>query len=130
MLPTLKTGDLVVLQAADSYQQDDVVAFHIPAGEPGGGSLVIHRIIGGSEADGFVMRGDNKDRVDDWRPMPDAIVGHLWVHLPGVGAAVAWMRQPAVFAPIMAGFVVFFILMGGQGDQKRRTSTPGMAAHD
>jgi hypothetical protein len=37
----------------------------------------------------------------------------------GAGRVVAWLRQPGVFAPLVAGLVVFFILLGG-GDQKKK----------
>lgn len=118
MQPTLETGDLVILQESDAYANGDVVAFEIPEGAPGAGSLVIHRIIGGSGDDGFVMKGDNKAAPDDWRPTTDQIHGRLWIHLSGAGTAVAWLRQPGVFASLLAGLVVFLILLGG-GDKTR-----------
>jgi signal peptidase I len=126
MQPTLVTGDLVVLQAADEYDVGDVIAFHIPDGEPGGGNLVIHRIIGGSAAEGFVVKGDNKPAPDDWRPTPDAIEGALWVRAPGAGAVVQTIRSPAVFAPIAAGLTVFFILLGGPRKPEPATPTPSV----
>ncbi len=120
MEPTLVTGDLVVLQRADEYADGDVIAFAVPEGEPGAGALVIHRIVGGSGDDGFVMQGDNKPAPDEWRPTPDLIEGRLWLHVPGAGAVVATLKQPAVFASVLAGLVVFFIVLGGGESPKRR----------
>ncbi len=119
MLPTLETGDLVLLQHADDYAEGDIIAFQVPEGSPGAGSLVIHRIVGGNGEDGFVMQGDNKPAPDDWRPTQDLVEGRLWLHVSGAGRVVAWLRQPGVFAPLVAGLVVFFILLGG-GDQKKK----------
>ena len=46
----------------------DIVVFRVPQGEPGEGATVIHRIVGGSPDEGFVMQGDNKDGPDSWQP--------------------------------------------------------------
>jgi signal peptidase len=115
MQPTLETGDLVVLQASEGYAIGDVVAFRVPDENPGAGSLVIHRIIGGSADDGFVTQGDNKPAPDEWRPTDDLVVGRLWVHLPAAGAVVAWLA---------AGLVVFLIVLGGRSARPPRTEIP------
>lgn len=129
MLPTLETGDLAVLHTADDYRAGEVIAFRIPDGEPGEGALVIHRIVSGSAQHGFVMRGDNRDQLDEWRPTQDEIAGRLWLRVPAAGSAVAWLRQPGVFAPLAAGLVVFFILAGGGSKRlPRRASETNVAS--
>jgi signal peptidase I len=120
MEPTLETGDLVVLQHADDYAVGDVIAFEIPEGSPGAGALVIHRIIGGSADAGFVMQGDNKRAPDEWQPTEDLVAGRLWVHIPGAGNAVAWLKQPAIFGSAAAALVVFFIVLGGDDKKPQR----------
>jgi signal peptidase I len=120
MEPTLETGDLVVLQRAEGYAVGDVIAFEIPEGSPGAGALVIHRIIGGSADEGFVMQGDNKPAPDEWQPTEDLVAGRLWVHIPGAGNAVAWLKQPAIFGSAAAALVVFFIVMGGDDKKAQR----------
>jgi signal peptidase len=119
MEPTLESGDLAVLQRADEYAIGDIVAFEVPDG-PGAGALVIHRIIGGSGGDGFVMQGDNKRAPDEWNPTEELVAGRMWLHLPGAGTVVSWLRQPAVFASLLAGLVVFFIVLGGGDRPKSR----------
>ncbi len=120
MQPTLESGDLAILQRADDYAVGDVVAFTIPEGTPGAGALVIHRIIGGSPDEGFVMQGDNKPAPDEWRPTEDLVAGRLWLHIPGAGTHIAWLKQPAVFASVVAGLVVFFIVLGGDDKKPAR----------
>lgn len=124
MQPTLVTGDLVVLQRHEAYGAGDIVAYHVPEGQPGAGALVIHRIIGGSAADGFLVQGDNKPQPDEWRPTPDLIEGSLWVRAPGLGAVVAWLRTPTVLAPLAAGITVFFILLSGPPKRKPDVPNP------
>ena len=120
MLPTLESGDLVVLHEAERYAPGDVIAFRVPEGAPGAGALVIHRIVGGSAAEGFVMRGDNKSVADEWRPDADDVAGRLTVRLPGAGTVLAWLRQPGVFAPLLAGLAVAFVMLGGGERPKRK----------
>jgi signal peptidase len=117
MLPTLETGDLVIAQSASTYEVGDVVAYHVPDGQPGAGALVIHRIVGGS-ANGFLIQGDNRDQPDDWHPASDDIVGRLWVRIPGAGTAIAFIKQPGVLAPLAAGLAVTFVLLGGGRREK------------
>jgi hypothetical protein len=74
MEPTLRDGDLVVVRERGSYATDDVIAFRLPAGTAGPEGAVIHRIVGGSAAEGFVTRGDNRDADDSWRVAPDDIL--------------------------------------------------------
>src|SRR5688572_2549198 len=89
MEPTLYTGDLVIVHERDEYVVDDMVAFEIE-----GGSQVIHRIVGGSASEGFVLQGDNNDWQDQWRPTPDQILGSEWVHVEGAGNWLSWLQRP------------------------------------
>ena len=65
-----------------SYQVGDIVVYNPP---DVGGARVIHRIIGGNGADGWVMQGDNNDFVDPWEPTDDRVLGKAVLHLPKVG---------------------------------------------
>jgi signal peptidase I len=121
MEPTLRSGDFVVLRLADSYRTGDVVAFRIPDGEAGAGTFVIHRIVGGSESTGFITQGDNKASPDRWRPMPHDVVGAQWLVWGGGGRFIGWLRNPAVFAAVAAGFTVFWVMLldPGRGSSER-----------
>ncbi len=113
MEPTLVGGDFVILRRSEAYAVGDIVAYRVPSGEPGAGILVIHRIIGGSAADGFVMQGDNKSQPDPWRPTPSDIVGSQWLSVAGGSKYVGMLRAPAVVGSLAAGLVVFMIMAGG-----------------
>jgi signal peptidase I len=115
MEPTLRAGDLVVLRGAEAYRVGDVVAYRIPAGEPGEGTHVIHRIVDGSPTTGFRTQGDNRDRRDRWHPTSADVLGAEWLVWPGGANVIGWLRDPAVFASVAAGFTVFFVMLSDTG---------------
>lgn len=102
MEPTLDPGDLVITRSCRSYDIGEVIVYRIPKGTPGEGVMVIHRITGGSNAEGFVTTGDNRDCNDPWRPLPSDIAGSHFRTIPNVGHVIAWMRSPLVIGLAMA----------------------------
>jgi hypothetical protein len=46
----------------------------------------------------------------------------MWLRAPGVGAVIAWLRTPTVFAPLAAGITVFFVLLSGPPKRKADTA--------
>ena len=109
MHPTLRGGDLIITRRADGYAAGDVVAFRVPAGQPGEGQLVIHRIIGG-DASGFTTQGDNRELPDLWSPTAKDVLGRRWIRAPGLGRVLYVIRSPLVIATI-AGCVAFLIVL-------------------
>jgi signal peptidase I len=103
MEPTYDTGDLVITQRQDSYAVGDIVQFRVKR------ALLIHRIVGGDPVDGFLVRGDNNDVEDGFRPTPATIEGKAWLHLSGVGRAVVIIRQPLPLAICTWGAATFFL---------------------
>ena len=106
----------VVLRHRDGYAVGDVVSYPVPAGGPGAGSLVIHRVVAG-DGDGLTTQGDNRDRPDDWRPTAEAVRGSLWWHVPGGGLLLVRLLQPPVVAALAGGAFTTWILL--------RRPTPG-----
>lgn len=107
MEPTLRDGDLVVLRERPTYGRGDVVAYSVPEGEPGAGYRIVHRITGGSDAEGYVTRGDNRLSDDYWRPTDDEVLGELWLHAPGVGRYVPALRSPIIIAAVASVLTVW-----------------------
>jgi signal peptidase I len=109
MLPTYSAGDLVVAQGDDATTQGgmpsmigSVVVYRIPAGLPGEGRLIIHRIVGYDAAAGYTTRGDNNGYDDIWHPTSGDLVGTPVAVVPGMGNAVSFARQPIVAASVSA----------------------------
>lgn len=113
MDPTFHTGDLVLAWPRADYEVGDVAPYRVPEGEPGAGGLVIHRIVGGDARSGFVMQGDNNPAPDIWMPRNDDIIGRQIVLVPWVGELMAWLRQPAVLAALVAGLVTSVAVSSG-----------------
>jgi len=122
MQPTLHLGDVVVLGRASAYRKGEVIAYKVPAGGPGAGLMVIHRIVGGNARDGYVMRGDNKQFNDPWRPRPRDVVGRELFMVPKLGLAIRYVRSPLGFAAL-AGLLTMTLMLaggGGAGDGRSR----------
>jgi signal peptidase len=108
MEPGLHSGDAVVALEQDSYGVGDAVVFQIRRGEPGAGSRVIHRIVGGNAVDGFKVQGDNKDLPDFWRPTESEVIGKMWFSVPNLGNYSLWLRSPINIAAV-AGLLAFLL---------------------
>lgn len=110
MLPSLRAGDLVILQVADGVAAGDVVGYRVPDGEVGAGRLVVHRIVSGDGHTGFTMLGDNNPAPDPWQPRAADVAGKAWVLLPGLGRVIVFVHQPAVAAALAVSLLVMVLL--------------------
>jgi signal peptidase I len=112
MVPTLRTGDLVILHRAEAYSPGDLVAYRSRSLD----RIVIHRIVG---VDGgrFVMRGDANTWEDPDHPTEAEILGERWITIPGAGRLLGWIHRPWLTALIAA--VVAFLLWGGDPKPRR-----------
>lgn len=124
MEPTLHGGDLAVVRQQGAYGPGDIVAFRVPEGEPGEGATVIHRIVVGSAEEGFIVQGDNKERLDPWRPTGDDIVGKMWFHVPAVGRFLALLRAPLPLAALAGGLAILLVLSRAQKGKRARGAAP------
>jgi signal peptidase I len=128
MQPTLRGGDLAIVQRKSTYRPGDIVAYHIPDGLFRG-RRIIHRIVGGDPVHGFVMRGDNNADDDLWYPRQSNIEGKLWKRLPVAGRVVAFARAPAVLAAVAGGFV-FALVLTLAGPQRHGVLSPATGLAD
>jgi signal peptidase len=108
MLPRYHAGDLVLVERASSYHVGQVIAYRVPKGDPMAGLEVIHRIVGGDAARGFVTQGDNRTAPDTWRPKPADVVGAKLLRIPDGVLAIAILRSPLMLALLAASFVFVF----------------------
>jgi signal peptidase len=122
MEPTFHTGDLVLTWREDSYRKGEVVAYRVPQGEVGAGSIVIHRIVGGSAQRGFVMQGDNNAVPDDWHPRPGDILGKARLRIPRFGTIFTFLHAPLPLASLGAGIAVALLLVQDDGNRRKSAS--------
>jgi|SRR5581483_3013794 len=118
MLPTYRFGDLVMTHKQASYGKGDIVAYKVPKGQFGGGIVVIHRITGGNGTTGFVLRGDNNNFDDDWRPRQQDVVGKAWLHVPAVGLVLSFLHAPVPMASLAAGIGIALFLVPPKDKRK------------
>jgi signal peptidase I len=114
MEPTLQTGDLVVTLRQRAYRRGDVIAYHIPKNQAGAGLLIIHRIVGGSAAAGYMTRGDNRRYRDPWRPKSRDIEGKWTTHVPRFGVLSTFVHTPFGVA-LFGALAAFLVLRAGAG---------------
>lgn len=114
MEPTLRSGDLALILREDTYTEGDIVAFPVQGG------VVVHRIVGGTATEGYVIQGDNKEAPDMWRPTADQILGKMWLHVPGAGRYVLALRQPLVFALVIGAIAALFLLPLPRRESRRK----------
>jgi signal peptidase I len=118
MLPALDPGAFVVARRQASYSLGDVIVYRVPKGQPGEGTRVIHRIVGGSAAMGFRTRGDNRDAPDRWRPRPHDIEGVKLVAVPSAGRAMLLLGSPLAIGGLVA--ILAFVATGDAVRPRRR----------
>lgn len=71
MHPALRSGDVVTVTPIGTYPVP--IGAIVAAEAPGGGGLVVHRVVGRSAA-GFLLRGDNATHADGIVP-EEAVIG-------------------------------------------------------
>ena len=126
MEPTVTRGDLVLLRDRDRYDVGDIVAYS----DPDLGT-VLHRI---RAVDGnhYILRGDNRDSDDSYRPVEEEITGAVWQILPDGGHVLSGLQSPASAIFLGGSSLVMGALSwgrrtpgGGRADGKRRKSGGG-----
>jgi signal peptidase len=110
MEPTIDAGALVVAFRADTYTAGDIVVYRVPDGDPASGRQVIHRIVGGSGVDGFVMQGDNAPSSDIWHPEANNVLGKASLVIPGIADLIVFVRSPIVVASLTAALAAYAVL--------------------
>ncbi len=93
MLPSLRSGDLVVGIAATQVRPGDVILFR----EPHQGFYVIHRVL---EVTGsrIITRGDNNPPSLTETVAADRVYARVILRLPRLGHGVGWIKKHLIGA--------------------------------
>lgn len=97
MEPSYHGGDLVVSRCGP-VSVGDVVVYEPPGVD---GARVIHRVVGGDGATGWVAQGDNNDFLDPWQPTDADVLGSPVLHLPGVGRLAGILLSPLTWVSVL-----------------------------
>jgi signal peptidase len=125
MEPRYHTGDMVLVEHQSSYHVGELIAYHVPKGDPMAGAQVIHRIVGGDAQHGFVVQGDNRTAPDTWRPKPADIVGAKALRIPDAVIVLQYLRSPLVLGLLAACFV-FAHILGGSAEEEAKRKRPAL----
>jgi signal peptidase len=125
MVPTYHAGDLVIVRREASYSPGEIVAYRVPQGEIGAGVILIHRIVGGSGAQGFTMKGDNNPATDPWHPTYMDVVGKAWIIVSKGGLVLLFLHSPLALASLATGIAIAYILVPAE---RKEEDTPRVGA--
>lgn len=117
MEPTYQAGDIVMVRATTAPDVGDVAVFAVPDGV-GAGSLVIHRVVAERPDGSYVMQGDNRDTVDEWRVDRGDVVGRPLLRLPGLGNLVGRLSGGSLTAPAIGLAVTLLLWPRRRGDSE------------
>lgn len=118
MEPKFRLGDLVLMRKQSVYQIGDAVTYK--SAELG--EFVFHRIVD-IQAEHFILQGDNNAWLDSYQPVQGEIVGKLWFHIPALGKAIQWTRQPlplAIASGLLGGMMMASLIYNPSSRGKRR----------
>ncbi len=120
MKPTLRIGDLIVVQGLDPNEinaamapEGDIIVFYKPKGWRDPNDLIVHRAINKTLTDGewhFKTKGDANFGPDPWEVPEDYLIGKVVnLRVPLAGFITFLMRTPAGILVILPMLVVIFI---------------------
>jgi signal peptidase I len=117
MEPGFHLGDLVIVRPAQSYTVGDEVSYW----DADLGRYVFHRIVG-QDLERYILKGDHNPWIDSYHPTNAEVVGKLWIHLPGIGKVIQWLRTPVILAVIagVSGAVAMVVLLVQPNKKKAR----------
>ncbi|OHA79024.1 MAG: signal peptidase I [Candidatus Yonathbacteria bacterium RIFCSPLOWO2_01_FULL_43_27] len=97
MEPTIKTGSIVIVKPAPSYDVGDVITF---GPTPRGKISTTHRIVAENIKNGletYTTKGDSNDSVDLKGVLQKDVLGKVYLSVPFVGYALTAVKEPIGF---------------------------------
>lgn len=98
MAPSVRRGDVVLVDPAARPRRGDVLTYRRPGSGP-----VTHRLVGGDAAGGYLTKGDANRQADPQPVAPDAVVGRVRVLVPLLGWPGLTLRAVPVAVVFLAG---------------------------
>jgi len=108
MSPAIKTGSIVAVKPASSYNIGDVITFQKGQGEE---NILTHRIIGQTEQ-GFITQGDANNVADANPVKEEAILGKVVLTVPYAAYPANFVRSK--FGLIILILIPALLIIGGE----------------
>ncbi|MDX9871490.1 MAG: signal peptidase I [Clostridia bacterium] len=126
MLPTIHSGDLVIVKKADTARliEGDVISFME------GSAVITHRIVQITEKDGkrfFATRGDNNNADDPRAVSEEAVQGIYLFGIAKIGDAALFIQTPVgtltvIVAPLIL-IIAYYIYSRRRLDKEKQAKT-------
>lgn len=143
MEPVFHLGDAIVVKENHDPQVGDIIVYRVPEGEPGAGSMVVHRIVAFRSDGSIQTRGDNREVADPFEIRQEDILGTPAWTLPHVGRMIGLASNPLVVG-ICIGLIALLMLLPGRENKEAEPAEratdpedvvspdahPGDGAHD
>lgn len=139
MYPLLERGDMVYIKnlSPDSpLKNGDIIAFTTQNGSLASQGLIMHRIVGGNEIDGYITKGDANDYTDqesggtgpikrEWITSKVPTIGKYPLKIPLLGYLPLWMENFKTNSYTLPGIALFLAIIIGiselvEGRKKRK----------
>jgi signal peptidase len=107
MEPAMKTGSVVIVSPAESYNKNDIISF-----STGGDIPTTHRIVQKKVKDGeliYITAGDANPTEDTDEVRKEDVLGKVYFGIPYLGYIVEFVRTPLVFT-ILIGVPALIII--------------------
>ncbi|MEZ4503354.1 MAG: signal peptidase I [Dehalococcoidia bacterium] len=118
MEPVLHHRDLVLLRTHTEYHVGDMVAYRHPKL-----GTVLHRIVD-EQYGRFTMQGDNRPDVDTYAPLPEDVIGAVWVQVPGATPVIEALQSPRNAALLVVAVGALGVSRGFGRPKRRRGRRP------
>lgn len=105
MQPTIPVGSVIYTQRQPVYQKGDIVAFK------SGDITVSHRIVNARGNGTYQTKGDANNTPDSKTITNSDVLGREIFFLPYIGRAVALLKTPMGFFPIIVFPITVFIVL-------------------
>ncbi len=114
MLPTYKSGDLIVAVRDKAVETGEIAIYSVPSPHCAAGKLVIHRLVDSTDK-GLLFKGDNRPSRDPFYVPAGNVQSRPWLHIGGLGRVVSLFLKPWVLM-LVVGLLVTWVLWPDDDD--------------
>ena len=109
MEPTFQLGDALVVKDNPQPNVGDIIVFHIPADEPAGGMMVVHRIRSIRPDGTYQTQGDNRTTADTFLLTNHDVIGSPAHTIPRLGRLIGLASNPTLVG-LATGLIATMLL--------------------
>lgn len=135
MYPEFRRGDLLFIQSLGPtaiLSEGDIIVFRVEDDETFSKSWVVHRLIGGDGASGYITKGDANEYSDqdhgrsarilhEWIVGRIVLIGGRALKIPYIGYLSVWMGEFQRSPYLIPGVIVILALVIGTSGKSRKS---------